>query len=229
MMRGWSKLMAVFAVLAVPVLSCCDDDGDARDSGTSGRDSGQSPSDEGTEGWPCRGQNECIDDLRCNASPIVVGGVEVGVCGAPCSSNQQCGDRLCLSYSGREADGHCVDIVNEEYELCGVADTSVCSNDLVCLYLPNLPVGVCVRLCALDGEAGEAGEDAGVSVGGCSAGRTCIDGVIADGEAGEGVCGTLVERGEPCGIDSGFYCREEDVCAFENPRDPSAAPRCLRR
>jgi acyl-homoserine lactone acylase PvdQ len=38
-------------------------------------------------------------------------------------------------------DGHCINIVTEEYAFCGVADTSKCGGTLSCLYLPGEPIG----------------------------------------------------------------------------------------
>lgn len=239
MREPWNRLPCVLAAIAgLSMIACGDDDdsnggggsgggGNRRDSGTDGRRDGGFDGDvEGSEGWPCS-DDECIDGLRCNASPLTIQGMPIGVCGAPCEDSSECNGGRCISYSGETGDAHCVDVVEEEYAICGVAETSVCSDDLTCLYLPNLPVGVCVRLCALDGGAA-ADEDAGAGVGECSGQQTCIDGVLADPPPNQGVCGTLVDRGDECGIDFGRFCRDGDVCAPEDPRDDGSPTRCFQ-
>ena len=166
---------------------------------------------------------------RCATTPFTVGGAPVGVCAAACEVDGDCDGGQCISYTGAAADAHCVNVVEEEYEVCGVADTSVCSEELTCLDFPDLPVGVCVSLCAIDGAGGDdAGVDGPPLVSECSGGQSCIEGILADPTAGEGVCGMLVERGALCGLDIGLYCPEGDVCAPEDPDDENSAGRCFQ-
>jgi len=245
-MHGLPRLSWVFAVAAMcgaGVAGCGDDDdgdngGGLRDSGASGSrsDGGGSRVDAGPgdgpgdEGWPCSRTEPCNGDLRCATTPFTVGGTPVGVCAVACEVDGDCDGDQCISYTGAAADAHCVNVVDEEYEVCGVADTSVCSPELTCLYFPDLPVGVCVALCAIDGMA--SGEDAGVDgpalVAECSGEQTCIDGILAMPAPNEAVCGTLVERGDLCGLDIGLYCPEGDVCAPEDPDDEDSAGRCFQ-
>src|SRR5262245_18930511 len=113
------------------------------------------------EGGPCNAVQGCLAPLRCVASLFTV-----NVCGRPCSNEKDCksGER-CYSYSDLPEDGHCVNVVTDEYATCGVSDTSVCGNGRSCLYLPNRASGLCVTTCALDGSAtgGAGDEDAGMS------------------------------------------------------------------
>jgi hypothetical protein len=239
-----SWVLAVAVLCGAGVVGCGDDDdasdddsGGGRDSGTSGSggsgpgiDAGPVGEGPGDEGWPCSRTDPCNDDLRCATTPFTVSGTPVGVCAAACEVDADCDGGQCISYTGAAADAHCVNVVDEEYEVCGVADTSVCSETLTCLYFPDLPVGVCVSLCATDGAAG--GDDAGVDEPGlvseCSGDQSCIEGILADPTAGEGVCGMLVERGDLCGLDIGLYCPEGDVCAPEDPEDENSAGRCFQ-
>src|SRR5262249_42924355 len=112
----------------------------------------------GREGFPCDAVNACQSGLRCVASLFTV-----NVCGRPCGGAGDCksGER-CYSYSDQPRDGHCVNIVTNEYAICGVSDTSLCGNGRSCLYLPQQAHGLCVSTCSLDGSSGAgADEDAG--------------------------------------------------------------------
>lgn len=239
-----SEVLAVVVLFGAVAAGCGDDDSngdgdsgsggsDASTSGTGGGGSLPRPDsgmggDQGDEGWPCTPSEPCNGDLRCAATPFEINGTAVGVCAVACENNTDCEDGgQCITYSGDETDAHCVNVIEEEYELCGVADTSICSEDLTCLYFPDYPIGVCVSLCTT-GAAGD--EDAGAAppAGMCSGAQTCIEGILADPAANEGVCGTLVERGEECGLEIGMYCGQGDVCAPENPNDDTSTQRCFQ-
>jgi hypothetical protein len=240
-----SRVLAV-ALLCGPIAYGCGDDDDnggnagaagnnGSDASTSGnggsgggglprRDGGE-PTEEGGEGWPCNRTTPCNTDLVCAATPFTLNGQQVGVCATPCDAVADCdeGDQ-CITYSGSAADAHCVNVIDMEYELCGVADVSVCSEELTCLYFPDFPLGVCVSLC----NTGAGDEDAGAMTSMCSGAQTCIEGVLAMPAPGEGVCGTLVERGEECGLETGRYCGDGDVCGPEDPSDEMSAQRCYQ-
>jgi hypothetical protein len=244
-----SRVLA-FALLCGPAAYGCGDDDDsngaagagaggggaAMDASTSGnggsgggglprRDAGDTM--RGDEGWPCNQTEPCNAGLVCAATPFAVNGRPVGVCGTPCESNTECEDGQCITYSGAAEDAHCVRVVETEYELCGVADVSVCSQDLelTCLYFPDFPLGVCVSLCNTG--AGEV--DGGTTTATmCSGEQTCIEDVLAMPEPGEGVCGTLVGRGDECGLEMGRYCGGGDVCGPEDPGNEMSAQRCYQ-
>jgi hypothetical protein len=239
-MKNLSK--SVFVALAmVCVVACGDDDDDKGDddgqtSGPGLRDGGAldggfGPSAEGDEGWLCAKQSECNEPLKCVGSIFTV-----GVCGRPCSKSSPCedADEVCYSYTGNDADLHCVNQVTEEYALCGVYDTSICK-DRSCLYEPDRPFGVCVDICSLEGEVTPS--DAGVDDGGlivappagfamCRADEMCIDGVLARPENSEGVCGTEVDRGEACSPLTGLHCKLGDVCTPDVPSDQNSDWSC---
>ncbi len=206
----------------------------------------------GSEGDPCdlTGQSSglpaCRGKLKCVESVFTL-----GVCGRSCKTNTDCGnaDEVCYSYSGQAKDGHCVNLIKDEYGRCGVGDTSIC-DQRSCLYLPNQPVGVCIDTCALDGSpvaAGDGGVDAsadedagqdptagasglGAPAGAveCPSSESCVDNVLADAMLNEGVCGTVVGRGDECGIEQGIYCPSGDICAPEDPNDLSSKLRCFQ-
>jgi hypothetical protein len=233
-----SRLPRLSRVLAVVALCCgagavgCGDDDSGGDDGASPRDSGTDADASfgdrpGDEGWPCGAVDPCNGDLVCAATPFRDGDMTIGVCAEACDPSGNCDDGECISYTGEPADAHCVNVIDEEYEFCGVADTSVCSRELTCLYFPDQPVGVCVMICAAD-DGADAGVDAPGVTGMCSGEQSCIEGVLSDPEPGEGVCGALVERGESCGLDTGRYCGEGDICAPEDPDDASSAWHCFQ-
>jgi hypothetical protein len=228
-------VIAVAVSCGVSAVGCGDDDSDddngAADGGVRPRiDAGPVGDGPGDEGWPCTSTDPCNGDLRCATTPFTLGGEVVGVCAVACDDETDCGDgNQCISYTGDAADAHCVNVVEDEYEVCGVADTSVCSDELTCLYFPDLPVGVCVSICNTEGGGEQdAGTDEPNTVAMCSGDQTCIEGILAMPEPGEGVCGTLVQRGELCGLDFGLYCPEGDVCAPEDPEDESSDARCYQ-
>jgi hypothetical protein len=239
------RVLAAIAALCLVSAGCGDDDGDSSSgagnggSGGSGGGSGGSgssrdggpgagsggSSDEGSEGWPCTAQSECIGDLTCVGSPITLNGVSIGVCAMACAGDEECtGGGQCITYTNQASDAHCANIVDEEFALCGVADTSLCSEDMTCLYLPGLPVGVCVKLCD-PGATAVGDEDAGAALGGCSADQECLPDITT---SGEGVCGTVVPRGDTCGIDLGKFCGEGDICAPSDPNDEESEYRCYQ-
>ncbi len=251
-------LVLVLGIVSAGLLGCGDDSGDADastgdggdgdgDDGTGGRmplptvDGGDGDGDgdgdagagEGVEGAPCGTAADCTSDLSC-----VVSGFNFGVCARPCAGDTDCGTELCASYSGLQVDAHCINVIREEFAYCGVAETSNCSNTLGldCLYLPNLPIGVCVHFCDSGSSDGDGGvsetpvTDGGVAIPACEGPQTCIANIVEEGTDGiDGICGTYVNRGEPCGIQLGGFCKEEDLCGNANPEDPDSEDyRCFQ-
>jgi hypothetical protein len=198
-----------------------------------GSASGASSGDEGT---PCDSTHKCANKLTCVESLFV----NVSICARGCTTKADCAnaDEVCYTYSGMPKDGHCVNLVTDEYATCGVADTSVCDHRS-CLYLPDEPIGVCIDTCALDGTtSGTSDEDAGVAAStaapqgavACAAAETCIDGtrILTSADPNEGVCGIVAKRGESCGIEHGIYCDVADICAPKDPNDLSSAQLCFQ-
>jgi hypothetical protein len=198
-------------------------------SSSSTTDGGIGPSGPGEEGAPCDAMHKCNGKLNCVASIFQ----NLGVCARGCTKSTDCTEagEVCFSYSGAAADGHCVNKVTEEYGTCGVAETSVCDHRS-CLYLPDLPIGVCVDTCALSSSA--SGDDAGaagaVPDGAvmCAAKESCIDGVLSGPLPNEGICGVVVKRGDSCGIEKGIYCPSGDICAPKDPKDLNSDPQCFQ-
>jgi hypothetical protein len=211
-----------------------------------GVDGGIGPDAPGDEGWPCQFQKgECNTGFICVENIFAdQNGQAIGVCARECKQGSTADCRsgeMCFSYTGNDADAHCVNLVADEYGVCGVGDTSVCDKKRSCLYFPNSPFGVCVDICSVAGGEADAGadDDGGVSQQGtggsggssdavtCRSGETCVDGVLSDPMSSEGVCGVVVERGGECGIDVGKYCNPGDICAPEDPDDLMSTPRCF--
>lgn len=240
--------LVLLLALASPLLACGDDDGGAdagMDAGGDGDGSSVGDGDgdlrprvtpdgggmgdpgDGIEGAPCNTVADCGQDFSCVANIF-----NVGVCARPCTSAMDCNTdefERCLTYTQFEADAHCVNDVEEEYGLCGVADTSICAGNRECLYFPDLPLGVCVDLCPLaggDGADGGDDSDGGLPTGliNCDSEQTCLD--ILANAAGAGVCGTVVDRGAECGLDVGLYCEEGDLCRRQDPENFDEAPVC---
>ena len=159
------------------------------------------------EGAPCLTTAECEDGLACVES----GFANFGVCARSCASDDDCGGETCVSISGAPADAHCINLINEEFELCGVIDTSNCAPaaGLTCLYLPDVPYGVCTTLCS------SGGDDAGAPNDACDADQFCRGGIVSTNQPGQedGICGAHASRGETCGIFEGAFCDPGDVCA----------------
>lgn len=186
------------------------------------------------EGEPCMGASDCATGLRCAGVPglMLSTGVPVGVCGKPCAMDDECGDgAVCYAYSDMDRDKHCVDVIEEDFALCGIAETSVCGVNRVCLVFDTPVVGLCATLC----QTGASDDDAGVPSGepggaGCASGQSCIGGVLADAMAGEGICGKQVARGAECGIDLGVgdFCGPGDVCAPDDVNDAESPVRCYQ-
>ena len=233
----------LFGALLSCLYACGDDDsgkGPGSDAGllrdAGGVDAGDAGAGMGTEGFPCRAAGDCNSGLACVLNIFVdQSGRDIGVCARSCENDPDCNtDEVCFGYTNASADRHCVNVVNDEYGLCGVGDTSICRSDRSCLYFPDSAVGVCIDTCAVNGgdESDGGTEDAGTSAipqGAvmCQSGETCIDGVLASPMDNEGVCGTLVRRGGECGLEMGKYCDEGDICAPEDPSDLSSTPRCF--
>lgn len=239
-------LLVLGSQLVLP--ACGDDDsadnGGGPDSGTpkagngpsAGRGgpqagTGSSNPDASPENGPCQLPEDCQAGLRCAATPLLLNGAPIGVCAKPCSMDTDCAEGVCISYTRQPRDGHCVNEVADDYELCGIADTSICAADMTCLYFPQEPVGVCVHICNLDG----SDEDAGVPTDGpspvaCASGMSCIGDVLEGAPANEGICGTLSADGEECGIDIGMdlFCGDDSLCLPENLPDQSSTPRCFQ-
>jgi len=160
------------------------------------------------------------DPLVCVAS-----GFSFGVCARSCASDDGGGNELCVSYSGERADAHCINLINEEFAICGVAETSDCLEEagLTCLYLPDLPIGVCSTLCMSGGDTDGGGVPDPI----CDADQFCRGGIVNDNGSGiDGVCGTSAARGEPCGIFMGAFCGDGDVCAPDDPADEESDFSC---
>ncbi len=234
---------------SLPLLGCGDDSDDTGDGGSmdagdgdgdndpdtarprfendAGGNTGMDMPEGGEEGAPCESAIECGEGLACVTNIFTI-----GVCARPCTSNGDCDAaefERCVSYTQFEADAHCVNEVEDTYEICGVADTSICAGNRECLYFPDLPLGVCVDLCPLagDGDGGTDDSDGGALPDGiveCGSSDECLD-ILADA-AGVGVCGTVVERGAECGLDVGLYCEEGDFCRRTDPEDLDEAPLC---
>jgi hypothetical protein len=243
------RMRVLCAVLLCSAWACGDDDdsgkkddaGLLRDAGGPANPGGSGGSGgsigAGDEGYPCLfSAGECNKGLTCvenifqdeNMQPL-------GVCARACKTDPDCAsDEKCFSYTSKDTDSHCVNLVDEEYGVCGVGDTSVCK-DRSCLYFPNSPFGVCIDTCVL----GEGESDAGTDDGGtpqdgvpsgavsCRTGETCVDEVLSAPMSNEGVCGTVVARGDECGIDVGKYCNHGDICAPEDPTNLMSTPRCF--
>jgi hypothetical protein len=164
------------------------------------------------EGEPCTTSSECASGLAC-----VDGGFLQGVCGRPCDSAADCGFEECASWTGNVADNHCVNVVRDEFGLCGAGMTAVCEGR-TCFYpAADSLVGVCVNTCEVapvDGSDGGTDDDAGADAAAeCSAGQICFDiEFSAEGATNEGICVTEQDRGDECGIDLGFVCRDGDAC-----------------
>lgn len=262
------RMRALCAVLLCSAMACGDDDDSGKknsDAGTpkggsGGKSAGSSglsggtdggttigPAEPGDEGWPCQfTSGECKTGFTCVENIFAdQNGKALGVCARHCQMQMtpsDCEDgEECFSYTGNDTDAHCVNLVTDEYGVCGVGDTSVCDKKRSCLYFPNSPFGVCVDICAVSGgTAGDAGadedggtvlpqQDAGSPTTMCTgAGETCVDGVLSDPQSGEGVCGFVVDRGAECGLDVGKYCNPGDICAPEDPNDlMNSTPRCF--
>jgi hypothetical protein len=229
---AWSlaRSLAVLAhVACVFSASACSDD-DESDPGTDSgltdagmqTDAGDAAPDGGVgtaiEGELCDATEQCVAGLRCVITAI--GAQAVGICGRPCATDTECGTEACFSYTDDAADKHCVNYVRAAYGSCGVGHTARCA-DRTCLYLPQSTVGLCVDLCSISADdAGVDDEDAGVGasdVACADSENNCVTGLFASSE--QGVCGTYVERGEPCGLEQGIFCRDDSLCAPADPQD----------
>jgi hypothetical protein len=210
-------------LVAAALIACagCDDGaGDAE----------REPPRDQEEGFPCFDPQECREELSCVPTEYELNGEPLGVCARGCTTESDCDGETCSGDPASDEAGYCANEV-VEYELCGVAETAICADDMVCLLFPDVPVGVCVRLCPLGAAAAAdtIDEDAGVEPpGGCSEEQSCIEDVLAK-PGGNGVCGTLVARGQECGIGIGLFCAAEDVCAPDDPQDSESALHCYQR
>lgn len=194
------------------------------EAGTGGRQDGGSG--DGEEGFPCATTAHCgLDSSGNQLTCVDSGGFPYGICARGCERDQDCGGELCVSYTGLRADAHCLNLVNQEFAECGVGVTSDCNPDsgLTCLYLPDLPIGVCTTLCA----SGAGDDDAGTVDPVCRDGQFCRGGIVVDNGSGvDGVCGTRAARGETCGIFEGSFCGEGDVCAPDDVNDEDSTFSC---
>jgi hypothetical protein len=235
--KAWSVLrsLVVLAQLACATfLVACSDDDDAdgpqpdsgvTDAGTQNDAGDAATTDAGfgtaLEGELCTATDECVSGLRCVIG--TVGTQAVGICGRPCATNAECGTEACFTYTGDAADQHCVNFVRAAYAPCGIGETARCGADRTCLYLPQSTIGLCVDLCVVSSEdAGVSDDDAGVpnepDEASCpDSENSCVTGLLASAETG--VCGTYVDRGEPCGLEQGIFCRGENICAPADPED----------
>jgi hypothetical protein len=236
-MRHLAMLVLIAAVSSCGA-GCGDDDTGSnpstplRDGGNGSRvDGGMGPSGPGDEGAGCVSDGNCNGGFKCVANVFTI-----GICARACSTEANCDDgERCFSYTGQDSDKHCVNIVDEEFGLCGVGYTSLCGEKRVCLYAEGLPIGICVGLCDLDGPTLA---DAGVDDGGviaepataghvlCGSTQTCVDDVLREPDPNEGVCGMYVDRGELCGTERGLFCATADVCVPDDINDSNSEWRC---
>jgi len=187
------------------------------------------------EGFPCFEPDQCVEELSCVATEYTLDGEPLGVCARDCTTDSDCDSERCFGDPASGEGGYCANVVEQEYDLCGVAETAVCAEGMVCLLFPDLPLGVCVHLCPIDGDAAPSGdtldEDAGVGMeapAACGEEQSCVADVLANPD-GNGVCGTFVARDEECGIAVGLFCADEDVCAPEDPASEESTLRCFQR
>lgn len=180
---------------------------------------------EGEEGFPCATVDDCgsaSDGER--FACVSVGGFNFGFCARSCTSNTDCGSETCVSYTGLAQDAHCIDLVNTEFAECGAFFTSDCAEEagLVCLYLPDVPYGVCSTLCT------SSDDDGGVTDPVCDAEQFCRGGIVSDpsGSGVDGICGLRAARGEECGIFMGSFCGEEDLCTPNEPTNEDSLFTC---
>jgi hypothetical protein len=189
-----------------------DPDGGAG-TGGSGGDGSVGP-DEGEEGFPCLTDADCgLAENGEQLSCVESGFQEFGVCARPCTGDPSCAsDEVCLTLGG--VDPRCTNLINEEFALCGIIETSDCAPEagLVCLYLPQQPYGVCTTLCESGGDA-----DGGAPNPVCDADQFCRGGIVdAMSDPRDGVCGMQAARGEECGIFLGMFCDDADICGPES-------------
>ncbi len=196
-------------------------DGGAATGGDGGIDVG-----EGEEGFPCLTEADCgLSTEGTQLSCVASGFQEFGVCARSCTSDNDCGTEVCrIAPGGAAADAHCVNLLNEEFALCGIVETSDCADaaGLSCLYLPDSPYGVCTTLCT------SSSDDAGVADPICDADQFCRGGIVGmqTPDDPDGVCGMHAARGEVCGIFEGSFCNDGDLCAPEDPADEESAFIC---
>jgi hypothetical protein len=229
------------ALILVPMLGCGDDDdggqpaggtgGTGGSSGGSGGGGGQSANagsggsgDLLEEGSTCTSDRECSSGLECMQAAVQ--GVGVRVCARPCTDDPECNGDVCGSpYTRRPQDAHCINIQQDQFGDCGPGHTAVCDPQRVCLYFPDVTIGVCVNLCSPDGSADS---DAGAPIGECQAPQACIEDIVAtpDPSVMIGVCGTQAARNDVCGIEVGGFCGDDDLCAPDDPEADESPSHC---
>ena len=185
--------------------------------GDSGTTTGDAGFDTEMEGFPCGSTADCTGNLRCVSAGR---DFQFGICARPCTTDDDCGIEACLSLSGAQADLHCVNFVRQEFGPCGSIETAACGEPRVCLGTSNeLPIGVCVSFCAVEGSDLDAGS---LPIAECTAAQSCVDLDPAD-PSSPGFCAGHVARGETCEPDlsDGKLCPDADICA---PKDPTADP-----
>jgi hypothetical protein len=154
-----------------------------------------------------------------------------GLCGV--ADTSICDNRSCL-YLPNQPIGVCIDT-------CALDGSPVAGSDA------GTDAGIDGGTDA--GIDGGAGDDAGLDTSGssgssgtktpsgstapegavaCGMAQSCVDNVLSAPMTNEGVCGTVVARGEPCGIAHGIYCQEGDICAPEKPTDLRSKLRCFQ-
>jgi hypothetical protein len=194
--------------------------------GGSGVGGGDASVGEGEEGFPCLTMDDCgMSAEGAQLTCVASGFQDFGVCARSCTSDNDCGTEVCrIAPGGTAADAHCVNLLNEEFALCGIVETSDCADaaGLVCLYLPDAPYGVCTTLCT------SSGDDGGVPDPICDDDQFCRGGIVgmSTPDDPDGVCGTHAARGEVCGIFEGAFCNTGDLCAPEDPADDATAFIC---
>lgn len=189
--------------------------------GGSGVGGGDPVIGDGEEGQGCATPDDCGLVAGVHLTCVNSGGF--GVCARGCETDGDCGTELCDSpYTGLAEDAHCIDLVNEEFAACGGITTSLCSSEagLTCFLYSDVPAGVCMTQCIA------AADDAGVVDTVCKSDQVCVASVVSGGDGTEGVCGTTVGRGEPCGSELGKFCPAEDICAPDDPENMSSPITC---
>jgi hypothetical protein len=177
--------------------------------GTGGGDASVEPG-EAEEGFPCATDADCgLATGGAQLECVESGFANFGVCARPCMGADSCADdEVCLTLGG--IDPRCTNLIDEEFALCGIIETSDCDEEagLVCLYLPEQPYGACTTLCDSAGDT-----DGGAPNEACNADQFCrANTVDAQGGPLDGVCGMHAARGEECGIFLGAFCDPGDIC-----------------
>ncbi|HEX7480508.1 MAG TPA: hypothetical protein VF331_22095 [Polyangiales bacterium] len=232
-------MLAVSALCACssnkPAASSHSDAGTSSDAGTV-RDA--APTSDGSveagaglkEGDLCQMASDCNVGLACVTDSNGFG--TTGICARACTSDTDCGTEICYSQTGMAADAHCVNVLRTQFVICGSGDTSICARPLTCLYDPKSTLGRCVNICPLataatdDGGLNDAGvtADSGAASNPCDTNQTCLTDILSS--TTEGVCAQHAARSKLCGSAMGIFCEGTDLCAPDDPTNPSSPRHC---